>query len=95
MKKSTVKNKDQTDFLKKFEKNICIIVFIILLIMISLCFVRIEFLPATLIIFSLQLFCLCYYYRDNDEQKLLIYTMFGLGIGTLIFAVFYTLMETM
>ena len=92
MKKDTEKVVKNNRF---YEKAICYIVGVLFIILAILSINMVEFLPGTLIMLALLFFCICYYYRDNKEKQLLVYLLFGLGVGLLIFAVFYTLMETM
>ena len=80
---------------RSYEKIICYIVGILFIVLSFLSFNMVEFLPSAIIMLSLLFFCICYYYRENKEKQLLVYLLFGLGVGFLIFAVFYTLMETM
>ena len=92
MKKDTEKVVKNNRF---YEKARCYIVGVLFIILAILSINMVEFLPGTLIMLALLFFCICYYYRDNKEKQLLVYLLFGLGVGLLIFAVFYTLMETM
>ena len=94
MKKNTDKN-NAVKSNKTYEKAVCYVVGILFIILAVLSINMAEFLPGTIIMLSLLFFCICYYYRDDNEKQLLVYLLFGLGVGLLIFAVFYTLMETM
>jgi len=78
-----------------YVKGTCAVVGISFLMLCYLSTKMIQFLPATLIMLALFFFCLCYYLKDDDDKKLVVYLLFGLGIGLVLFAVFYTLMETM
>ena len=51
------------------------------------------FIPATLISFALFLFCICYYYIEDEKKKKLVYTLFGLGVLLIIIEVVYTLVK--
>ena len=88
MKKDTDKKKSVVKNNKFYEKAVCYVVGILFINMV-------QFLPGTIIMLSLLFFCICYYYQEDKEKQLLVYLLFGLGVGLLIFAVFYTLMETM
>lgn len=94
MKKNTDKNKVLKSN-RSYEKVICYIVGILFIVLAVLSFNMIEFLPSAIIMLSLLFFCICYYYKEDKEKQLLVYLLFGLGVGLLVFAVFYTLMETM
>lgn len=94
-----IKDTDKKNIVLKsnrfYEKMICYIVGILFVVLSILSFNMIEFLPSAIIMLSLLFFCICYYYKADKEKQLLVYLLFGLGVGLLIFAVFYTLMETM
>lgn len=94
MKKNTDKNKVIKSN-RRYEKIVCYIVGILFIVLAILSFNMIEFLPSAMIMMSLFFFCICYYYKEDKEKQLLVYLLFGLGVGFLVFAVFYTLMETM
>ena len=78
-----------------YIKVTCAAVGISVLMLSYLTLKMIQFLPATLIMLALFFFCICYYFKDDDDKKLVMYLLFGLGVGLVIFSVFYTLMETM
>ncbi len=90
-KNAKPKNKIEDD--KFFEKLTCVIVGILLILLFLLSFNRREFIPATLIMFSLLMFCIVYYFREDKKKTMLLGVLLGLGIGILLFAVFFSLME--
>lgn len=92
-KNAKAKNKIEDD--KFFEKLTCVIVGILLVLLTLLSINRREFIPATLIMLSLLMFCIVYYYREDKKKTLLLGILLGIGIGTLLFAVFFSLMEMM
>ncbi len=70
--------------LKKVELIISLIVGVIFLVLLVLSIINVVFLPATLILFALFLFCICYYYIEDESKKKMVYILFGLGVLTTI-----------
>lgn len=93
-KKSKERYKEfDLDKLKKVEVIISIVVGIAFLVLLCLAIVNKIFLPAALITFSLFLFCICYYYIDDENKKKLVYALFSLGVILIIIEVIYTLVR--
>ena len=93
VQKQIVREKEEISN-KKAERLFCLIVGALFVAFLILAINMVEFVPACLITLSLELFSICYYYRDNDNKKLVIYTLFGIGVGLLIFAVIFTIVNT-
>ena len=76
---------------KRIEYCASIVTGIIFLVLLFLCFTNTLFIPVTLISFALFMFCICYYYLDDKDKKKLVYTLFSLGVISIIIEVVYTL----
>ena len=79
--------------LKKVELIISLIVGVIFLVLLFLSIINVVFLPATLILFALFLFCICYYYIEDESKKKMVYILFGLGVLLIVIEVIYTLVK--
>lgn len=79
--------------LRKTEVIITLVVGIIFLIVLFCALVNKVFIPAALISFALFLFCICYYYLEDDSKKRMVYVLFGLGVLLIIIEVIYTLVN--
>ena len=79
--------------LKKVELIISLIVGVIFLVLLVLSIINVVFLPATLILFALFLFCICYYYIEDGSKKKMVYILFGLGVLLIVIEVIYTLVK--
>lgn len=93
-KKDKVKYKEFD--IKKFQKMeiiISVVVGIIFLILLCFAVVNEVFVPAALIAFALELFCVCYYYLEDEGKKPLVYTLFGLGVLLIVIEVIFTLIK--
>ena len=95
-KKTAVKKKTKKDEkykvinLEKFQKVemiIALCVGIIFLVLLFLSMTNEIYLPATLIAFALFLFCICYYYIEDDSKKKMVYVLFGLGVLLIVIEV--------
>lgn len=82
-----------TERLKKAELIISLIVGVIFLVLLVLSIINVVFLPATLILFALFLFCICYYYIEDESRKKMVYILFGLGVLLIVIEVIYTLVK--
>lgn len=82
-----------TKKLKKIEITIMTIVGIIFLVLLVLTLTSEIYLPATLISCSLFLFCICYYYIEDNQKKKLVYTLFTVGVLLIIIEVIYTIIN--
>lgn len=78
---------------KKVELIVSLVVGITFLVLLILSMSNVVFLPATLISFALFLFCICYYYIEDESKKKLVYTLFALGIILIVIEVVYTLVK--
>ena len=79
--------------LKKIEMTIKAFVGVIFLVLLILSMTNVVYLPATLISFALFLFCICYYYIEDESKKKLVYILFSLGVILIIVEVIYTLVK--
>ena len=79
--------------LKKIEMTITAFVGVIFLVLLILSMTNVVYLPATLISFALFLFCICYYYIEDESKKKLVYILFSLGVILIIVEVIYTLVK--
>lgn len=79
--------------LKKVELIISIVVGLVFLVLLVLSMTNVVFLPATLILFALFLFCICYYYIEDESKKKMVYILFGLGVLLIVIEVIYTLVK--
>ena len=97
-KKNVKKREDKYKFidgnkLKRMELIISIFVGIIFLVLLVCAIVNRIFIPAALISFALFLFCICYYYIEDENKKKLVYILFGVGVLLIIIEVIYTLVN--
>jgi len=101
-KKTTVKKKIKkeekykvidADKFQKIEFIISLGVGIAFLVLLFLAMSNEVFIPAALIAFALFLFCISYYYMEDESKKKLVYTLFALGVLTIIIEVIYTLVK--
>ena len=44
-------------------------------------------------LFALFLFCICYYYIEDESKKKMVYILFGLGVLLIVIEVIYTLVK--
>lgn len=101
-KKTAVKRKKEEKYkvisLEKFqniEMLIAVFVGIVFLVLLFLSMSNKIYLPATLIAFALFLFCICYYYIEDESKKKLVYVLFSLGVLLIIIEVIYTLVKVL
>lgn len=79
--------------LRRMELIISIFVGIIFLVLLVCAIVNRIFIPAALISFALFLFCICYYYIEDESKKKLVYILFGVGVLLIVIEVIYTLVN--
>lgn len=93
-KKKTAKYKmvDMKE-LKKVEIIVSAIVGVVFLVLLFFAITNEVFIPATLISLALFLFCICYYYIDDESKKKLVYVLFAIGVVLIITEVVYTIMR--
>lgn len=85
----------EVDKLRKIEFIISLFVGVIFLVLLFLSMSNEVYLPATLIAFALFLFCICYYYIEDESKKKLVYVLFALGVLLIIIEVVYTLVKVL
>ena len=98
LKKKNKEEKYKVVSLEKFQKVetiIAICVGIAFLVLLFLSMSNEIYLPAALIAFSLVLFCICYYYIEDESKKKMVYVLFGLGVLLIIIEVIYTLIKVL
>lgn len=83
----------EVDKLRKIEFIISLSVGVIFLVLLFLAMSNEIYLPGALIAFALFLFCICYYYMEDESKKKLVYVLFALGVLTIIIEVIYTLVK--
>lgn len=79
--------------LRKIELIISLIVGISFLVLLFFAITNEVFIPAALISFALFLFCICYYYIEDENKKVMVYVLFSLGVLLIIIEVIYTLVK--
>ena len=79
--------------LKNIELIISVFIGIIFLVLLFFTITNVIFLPATLISFALFLFCICYYYIEDESKKKMVYVLFSLGVLLIIIEVIYTMVK--
>ena len=97
-KKKKKEEKYKVISLEKFQKIETIIslcVGIAFLVLLFLSMTNEIYLPAALIAFALFLFCICYYYIEDESKKKMVYVLFALGVLTIIIEVVYTLIKVL
>ena len=97
-KKTKKEEKYKVISLEKFQKIemlIAVFVGIVFLVLLFLSMSNKIYLPATLIAFALFLFCICYYYIEDESKKKLVYVLFSLGVFLIVIEVIYTLVKVL
>lgn len=79
--------------LKRMEMVISLIVGVIFLVLLVCAIINKIFIPAALISLALFLFCICYYYIEDDSKKRFVYVLFGVGVLLIVIEVIYTLVN--
>lgn len=97
-KKNVKKKEEKYKFidgnkLRRIELIISIFVGIVFLVLLVCAIVNKIFIPAMLISFALFLFCICYYYIEDESKKRLVYILFGVGVLLIVIEVIYTLVN--
>ncbi len=77
----------------RIELVVSLFVGIIFLVMLGLAISNEVFIPATLISFALFLFCISYYYMEDQSKKKLVYVLFTIGILLIVAEVIYTIVR--
>lgn len=99
IKKDVKKKKNEkyklvdSEKLRKIELIISLIVGIIFLVLLFFAVTNEVFIPAALISFALFLFCICYYYIEDESKKVMVYVLFSLGVLLIVIEVIYTLVK--
>ncbi len=73
---------------------VCVIVGVIFVPIFVGAIFSVVFVPAALIMFALELFCICYHYVDNPKKKGLVYVLFTIGVILVIGAILFTVIKT-
>ena len=100
-KKTTVKKKEEKyklideEKFRKVEFLISLGVGLVFLVLLFLTMSNEVYLPAALISFAMFLFCISYYYMEDESKKKLVYVLFALGVLTIIIEVVYTLVKVL
>lgn len=81
------------DKFNKIELIVSSIVGIVFLVFLFLAMSNEVFIPAALICFALFLFCICYYYIEDESKKKMVYVLFSLGVILIIIEVIYTMVK--
>lgn len=79
--------------LNKFKIIVSVVSGIVFLTLLVFAIINKVFIPATLISFSLFLFCVSYYYIEDKSKKKLVYVLFTIGVLLIVAEVIYTLLE--
>lgn len=97
--KNTKKKKEEkfkvvdSEKFRKAELIISLVVGVIFLVLLFFAITNEVFIPAALISFALFLFCICYYYLEDESKKRMVYVLFGLGVLLIIIEVVFTLVK--
>lgn len=93
--KNSIKNKkNHQKNIKTYEKLTCFIVALIAILLFISVIKNIIFIPAFLIVFALELFCIAYYFLEDKEKKNFVYGLFIFGVALVITAIIYTIINT-
>ena len=87
-------NKKTKEDIKIYEKYTCYVVGFIAVLLFASVIKNTIFIPAFLITIGLELFCIAYYFLDNKNKRDLVNVLFIVGVGLVIFAIIYTIIET-
>lgn len=97
--KNTKKKKEEkfkvvdSEKFRKAELIISLVVGVIFLVLLFFAITNEVFIPAALISFALFLFCICYYYLEDESKQKMVYVLFGLGVLLIIIEVVFTLVK--
>ena len=80
---------------RKIEFIISLGIGFVFLVLLFLTMRNDVYLPATLISFALFLFCISYYYMEDESKKKLVYVLFALGVLLIVIEVVYTLVKVL
>ena len=75
---------------KKNNKLIYIVPLVVALATLGLSFYNQAFIPSFLLMFALFLFSICFYIREMEDKKKIMYGLFILGILLIIGSLVYT-----
>lgn len=87
------KSNDVIITMKKIEELFCFIILVMFVVLLFNAFKRFVFIPACLIMGSLELFSLGYYFRDDKKKVNIVYILFGSGVVLLFISVIYTFIK--
>ena len=93
VKKESKYKEFDLNILRKVELIIAVCIGIIFLVLLGFATTNIVFIPAAMISFALFLFCICYYYLEDESKKTMVYVLFGLGVLLIVIEVIYTLVK--
>ena len=85
---------EKTKANNQFEIIVCIVVGIVFLALLFGAINSYIFIPAAMICFALELFCICYHLVDRPNRKTEVYTLFVVGVIFVVFAIIYTIVKT-
>ena len=77
---------------KRLNKIFIMISLLVTLVCFGLIFINSAFIPAAMLWLSLLIFNICYYIKDN-ENRVLLYILFILGVLLIISSLVYTIMR--
>lgn len=92
-KKSVKKVNDNKENVKVYEKLVCFVVGVIVVLLFVSMFKSTNFIPAFLISLALELFCIFYYYIEDETKKKLVYGLFITGVILIVIALVYTIVN--
>jgi len=93
-KKSVVNKKYREENIKIYEKYTCFVVGLIIILLFFSVLKNSIFIPAFLITIGLELFCIAYYHLEDNSKKNMVYVLFIFGVGLVIAAIIYTILNT-
>ena len=73
---------------------VCVVVGLVFLALLFGAINSYIFIPAAMISFALELFCICYHLVDRPNRKTEVYTLFIVGVIFVFFAIVYTIVKT-
>ncbi len=79
--------------MRKVEIVVTSVIGVIFLILLFFAITDEVFIPAALISFAMLLFCICYYYIENESKKKMVYILFSLGVLLIVIEVIFTLIK--
>ena len=85
---------EKTKANNQFEIIVCVVVGLVFLALLFGAINSYIFIPAAMISFALELFCICYHLVDRPNRKTEVYTLFIVGVIFVFFAIVYTIVKT-